>query len=222
MNNYKDCKDYKAEMKDYWNDRFSKEHMIWGKIPSKTAESALEIFKENKVKKIFIPGIGYGRNSKLFSTNGFISEGLEISETAVEIGKSYDPNSTFHKGSVLDMSFEQNKFDAIYCFNVLHLFREKERHQFIDKCFNVVRNGGVLYFSVFSEEEDSFGKGNQVENNTFESKPGRPVHYFTDTDLKNHFKKFKIVNSGLINDPENHGDGFHIHRLRFICLTVEK
>ncbi|WP_160644445.1 hypothetical protein [Chengkuizengella marina] len=48
--------------------------------PSKTAEIAKELFKRYEVKKILIPGGGYGRNSKLFSTSVFEVDAIEISK----------------------------------------------------------------------------------------------------------------------------------------------
>jgi len=62
-----------------------------------------------------------------------------------------------------------------------------------------------------------FGKGREVENNTFESKPGRQVHYFGKEDLRDHFQDFSIVKNRIIEDPENHGEqGPHSHILRYI------
>jgi ABC-type branched-subunit amino acid transport system substrate-binding protein len=86
-----------------------------------------------------------------------------------------------------------DKYDGIYCFNVLHLFCENDRKRFIKECANRAKRDGILFFTVFSEKEDSYGKGAETEKNTFESKPGRPVHYFTESDLKEHFKGMEIL-----------------------------
>ena len=58
-------------MKEYWQERYLKDGKIWGNAPSKTAEYALKLFREKNVKKILVPGAGYGRNSRLFSDNKF-------------------------------------------------------------------------------------------------------------------------------------------------------
>jgi hypothetical protein len=104
----------------------------------------------------------------------------------------------------------------------LHLFREKERQQLVNKCFNAIKNNGLLYFVVFSDKERSFGRGTQIEYNTFECKPDRPVHYFTEDDLKNHFIQADIIASGLIEDIENHKLSIHTRQLRYICTRVKK
>ena len=167
-------------MKEYWDKRFSDEGKIWGKKPSNTAEYALKLFKKHNIKTILIPGAGYGRNTRLFSNNGFFVQGIEISSVALEIAKNHDTKTNFYHGSVLDMPFNNQIYDAIYCFNTLHFFLERERKCFLKKCYSQLRKKGFIFFVVFSKKEKSFGNGRQLEENTFESKPGRPTHYFSE------------------------------------------
>lgn len=205
------------DMGAYWNGRFKDENMIWGEQASKTAEYALKLFSERIVKNILVPGAGYGRNTKLFSNNGYTVVGVEISDQALKLAKEYDKKTFFIHSSVLDARLENGSFDAIYCFNVLHLFRENERRQFMDKCHEWLQDGGYIFFTVFSTDEKSYRKGAEVEKNTFESKPGRPVHYFSDEDIIEHFHRFNIIETGLMEDHENHGEeGPHVHTLRYI------
>ncbi|MFX1276090.1 MAG: methyltransferase domain-containing protein [Promethearchaeota archaeon] len=209
--------DLENQMMEYWNKRFLLEGKIWGQEPSKSAFLALKLFKENNIRSILIPGAGYGRNSKLFSDNKFKVTGIEFSKNAYELSKEYDLNTQFINGNVLDMPLNEEKYDAIYCFNVLHLFLQKNRELFLKKCFYKLKKKGFIFFVVMSEKEKSFGKGKKIEPNTFESKPGRPVHYFTKKDLNEHFKNFQIIISGIIEDKENHGEiGQHVHILRYI------
>jgi cyclopropane fatty-acyl-phospholipid synthase-like methyltransferase len=172
------------------------------------------------VKKLLVPGSGYGRNTRLFSTSGFTVTGVELSFEACRIAMSFDPDTRVYNQSVLDMSFLHGRYDGIYCFNVLHLFREADRRRFIRQCDIRVKKGSPLFFTVFSEKEESYGKGGQIEENTFESKQGRPVHYFTDSNLKEHFKGMNIIETGIMEDQENHGEGPHTHILRYICVRT--
>ena len=209
--------DYLKNLEPYWTNRFKNENKIWGDNPSNTAYHAIELFQTLEINKILVPGSGYGRHTKLFSSSGYDVTGIEISLYACSIAKINDPKSMVLNGSVLDINFQNELFDAIYCFNLLHLFRGKERKKFVSKCYQELKINGICFFVVFSEEEESYGKGGEIEKNTFESKPGRPVHYFSKHDLQRHFKKFKIIEEGIIDDPEEHGDiGRHIHRLRYI------
>ena len=201
--------------KTYWDDRFGKEGKIWGDLQSSTAIYALELLRRDNVKKILIPGSGYGRNTKFFSASGFEVTGVEISTVAYELAQKHDPLTRFYNGSVLDMSFDASIYDAIYCFNVLHLFLEQGRRTFLRECANKLRDNGYMFFTVFSEREPDFGKGNQVEENTFETRPGRPAHYFTEDDLRKQFNDFEIAETGIMEDQEDHGGKPHTHILRY-------
>ena len=208
------------DKKEYWESRFAEEGKIWGESPSQSAHDALKLFLANNVKTVLVPGSGYGRNTKLFSASGLDVTGIEISETAYKMATQFDPCSKFYNGTVLDMSFDNRRYDAIYCFNVLHLFRQPERELLLNQCLGKLKKQGFMYFIVFSNEESTFGQGQETEPNTFESKPGRPVHYFTEADFRQHFDNFKIIDIGTIADPEDHGGHAHIHILRYIFVRL--
>jgi SAM-dependent methyltransferase len=207
-------------LKAYWDKRFAQEGMIWGETPSRTAEHALEVFRAHGVKSVLVPGSGYGRNTKLFSSAGMAVTGVEISEVAHHQALEFDPASHHVLGSVLDMPVD-GPFDAIYCFNVLHLFRKADRRLFVQECADRLIESGLAFFTVFSEKEASFGRGNEVEENTFESKPGRPVHYFTEADLRAELSAFNVIETGLAEDAEDHGEGPHVHLVRYAIGVME-
>lgn len=202
--------------KDYWDRRFEDEGKIWGDMPSRTAEHALSLFLDKGVRTVLIPGSGYGRNARIFSSAGCEVAGVEISPIACGMAHEHDPRTVFFEASALDMEFLIGDFDAVYCFNVLHLFPERERALLLRQCAAKLKEGGFLFFTVFSEEETGFGEGPEIEENTFESKPGRPAHYFTEEDLRDHFRELDILETGCMEEPEDHGDGPHVHALRYI------
>ena len=204
------------DKKTYWDKRFQDEGYVWGMSPSQTAGHAVEIFRRNGVKKILVPGSGYGRNTRLFSESGFDVTGIEISEIACEMAREYDPTTTHYQTSVTDMSGVDRSFDAIYCFNVLHLLEESERERFIQECNDKINVGGLLFFTAFSNYDPSRGRGKQLAENTFESRPGRPAHYFSEETFLRYFKNFAVLETGIVEDPENHGEGPHTHVLRYI------
>jgi len=194
-----------------------REGKIWGESPSKSAFYALKLFKKYKLKKILIPGSGYGRHTKLFSANNYKTVGIEISENAIKIAKKFDPKTTFINNSVMEMDIINEIFDAIYCYNVLHLFLTNKRQKFLKQCYYLLKTRGFVFFTVFSEVEPSYGRGKELENHTFESKPGRPTHYFFKEDLINHFNEFKIIETDTIEEQEDHGErGQHTHILRYL------
>jgi len=202
---------------EYWEKRFLDGGIIWGDKPSETAISALNLFKKHEVTKILVPGAGYGRNTKFFTDANLEVVGIEISESAINLAKSFNPKTQFIQGSVLEMPYNNEKYDGIYCCYVLHLFLKDNRISFLKNCYKKLKTKGFAFFVVFSDTDRSFGKGKRIEENTYESKPWRPVHYFTETDLKEHFKEYSVIETGLIEEAEDHGElGPHTHFLRYI------
>ncbi len=154
---------------NYWDNRYNNEGKIWGEKPSITAYHAQEIFQKAKVKSILVPGSGYGRHTRFFSNSGFEVTGIEISPVAINIARQFDTMSHFYNASVIDMSFEHKKYDAIYCFNVLHLFRENERKTFLKRCEEKINDDGLMFFTVFSA---SPFRQWTIANKLYPSKPG--------------------------------------------------
>ena len=68
-----------------------------------------------------------------------------------------------------------------------------------------------------SELETTLGKGIEIEPNTYEPRKGKSVHYFTESDLLEHFKGFQIIEIRIIEEPESHG-GNHVHKCRYIII----
>jgi SAM-dependent methyltransferase len=203
----------------YWDDRFGREGKIWGMTPSVTAVYACEHFRRQDVRSVLVPGAGYGRNALLFARAGFAVTGVEVSAEAIKLAEG--TGIDFVRGSFLDVPVMPRSFDAIYCYNVLHLFLEDDRKRFVAKCADALCEGGLAFFAVFSDAEASYGKGRMIEPGTYESKPGRPVHYFSEEDLARHFAGFEVLETSVIEDPEEHGEeGRHVHRVR--CLLARR
>lgn len=211
-------------MKEFWEQRFKKEGTVWSNHPSKSAFYAADYFQKYPVKNIMILGIGYGRNARPFIEKGYEVSGNDISDEAVRLLNHSDLKGKIKKmyiGSFLDIQIKDEKYDAIFSFNVLHLFKEKDRISIINKCKSMLNQSGLLFFTVMSEFDIDYGKGTEIEYNTFD-KRGKPVHFFTEPDIINHFKEFKILETKLIDEPEEHGDlGKHIHQCRIIIALHE-
>ncbi|WP_379153844.1 class I SAM-dependent methyltransferase [Paenibacillus sp. sgz5001063] len=200
---------------EYWSTRFAREGMIWGDRPSPSALQAKARFLEDGVQSVLIPGAGYGRNTKVFSPD-MDTYGIELSSAALELAAVWDSRTLFIKGSALEPQLDI-QVDAVYCFDVLHLFLAGGRRQFIAASLAQLRPGGLLYFTSFSDEDPNNGKGIMLEPGTYEYKEGKYAHFFSDTELREHFSAVDIVETGtfieLLPSP---GSGTHEYILRYI------
>lgn len=207
---------------EYWDTQFGENGCIWGEEPSIATNIALSIFKENKVNSILIPGVGYGRNSKLFTSGGFDVTGVEISSTACCLAQKYDPSLNLLNGSIFDVQLPKEEYDAVFCFDVLHLFLKEEREKFITKCGSIVKPDGFLFFTVLSDNDDYFGNGIEVEAATFEVKPEKLIHFFSKSDLEDSFDQFNKIQEGEILDSVSHAQhGQKEYRIRYICVQKQ-
>ncbi|WP_019911876.1 class I SAM-dependent methyltransferase [Paenibacillus sp. HW567] len=178
-------------MSEYWSDRFAREGMIWGDQPSPTALRAREWFVEQGVQSVLVPGAGYGRNTKVFSSD-FVTYGIELSGAALELAAEWDSKTQFTEGSALERQLDF-RVDAVYCYDVLHLFLAEERRSLITASLEQLRPGGLLYFTSFSDEDPNNGCGRQLEQGTYEYKEGKYAHFFSDADLRTHFAGTEII-----------------------------
>jgi SAM-dependent methyltransferase len=179
-------------MNDYWDVRFQNEGLMWGIEPSDVVVRCEQKFKENSVKDILIMGIGYGRNGKFFIENGYNVDGIELSEEAIKLGESFCPKIKFINASFLDINLNK-ECDAILCYSILHLFKEKDRKKIIGNCIKHCRNNGLILLSCFSVNDKTFGTGNKIEDNTYEIKSGKIVHFFTESEIINIDKNLEII-----------------------------
>ena len=101
-------------MTEFWEKSFKEKQTMWGFTPSESAIIAKDIFIENNIKDILIPGFGYGRNAKVFIENNINVTGIEISKTAIDLARQYGINSNVYHGSVADMPFENKLYEGIF------------------------------------------------------------------------------------------------------------
>jgi SAM-dependent methyltransferase len=188
-------------MEEYWESRFRNEGAMWKFEPSDSAIYALELFKLNNIKTILIPGFGYGRNAKLFYDAEFRVTGIEISASAIELAKVNGLECTVHHGSVTSMPFDNEKYGGIFCYALLHLLSKPQRRIFLDSCYNQLKPGGLMVFTVISKQSNIFGKGKQVSNDRFEIAKGINVYFYDQESAKKEFADFGIVESRDIEEP---------------------
>jgi SAM-dependent methyltransferase len=209
---------YDAEK--YWNVRFESEGEVWGKEPSLSAKLAAEVFKQYNVKTIMVLGCGYGRNCLYFAKLGFSVAGIDISPVGIKIAKRnaerYNLSVEYVIGDVLNVLPARRKYDGVFVHNLLHLFLKHNRIKLINGLKNSLKKSGILVVNVFSMNDPSFGKGIQIEENTFFEPDGHYSHYFTEKELLRCFSDLTPILVKEIEEIEEHGEkGLHKHKFLF-------
>ncbi|MFC0877450.1 class I SAM-dependent methyltransferase [Saccharicrinis sp. FJH2] len=192
-------------MNDFWESMFKKEKTTWGFEPSDSAIISKDFFLEKNAKEILIPGIGYGRNARIFCENGINITGIEISKTAIDLAKSTNKfNIKIHEGSVTDMPFDTSIYDGIFCYALIHLLNQNERRKFLKDCFLQLKPNGYMIFTVVSKKASMYGKGKQLSKDRFEVMKGVGVFFYDSTSVKREFGKYGLVEFSEIDEPIKH------------------
>jgi SAM-dependent methyltransferase len=180
----------KTDKSEFWESAFNEKHEMWGFEPSKSALLTRDFFAQKSVKNILIPGIGYGRNAQIFVDNGIAVTGIEISKTAIEMAeKHYGTDMIIHHGSVTDMPFDDNKYDGIFCYALIHLLDSNERAKLIRDCYHQLSENGYMVFTVISKDAHTYGQGKFVSKDRYEIFGGVKMFFYDIESIHAAFDK---------------------------------
>ena len=142
---------YNLNAKDFSRTRYK----IWNSV-----KSFLNSIDENSL--ILDAGCGNGKNM-LETKHNFI--GLDNSIQLLNIVKT-KTNNNLILGSITDIPFTDNYFDAIICIAVIHHIQlEKDRYKAIDELIRVCKIGGKILITVWQLENNNvYNNGIKLEN----------------------------------------------------------
>lgn len=185
-------------MTEFWEEAFKDKREMWGFNPAKSTVLTKNFFIEQRLKNVLIPGIGYGRNAQIFKNNGMTVTGIEISETAIELGKKHFGNEMkIYHGSVIDMPFDNKKYDGIYCYGLIYLLDKDERVKLIQDSYNQLTESGFMVFTAITKQAVTYGQGTELSKDRFEMFGGVKIFFYDSETIAEEFD-----NKGLFEITE--------------------
>ena len=191
-------------MTDFWEQAFKDKQEMWGLEPAKSTVLTNDFFVEHDIKNVLIPGIGYGRNAKLFIDNGMTVTGIEISKTAINLAQNHFGNELkIYHGSVTKMPFDDKLYDGIFCYGLIYLLDKDERTKLIQDCFNQLTDNGFMIFTAISKNAQTYGQGTQISKDRFEMFNGVKIFFYDKKSIEDEFEQFGLfeVNEVTENYP---------------------
>ena len=189
-------------MAEFWESSFIEKQTMWGFDPADAAITTAEMFKRNGLSKVLIPGFGYGRNAKIFIDNGLDVTGIEISSTAIELArKHYGDNLNVFHGSVGDMPFNQELYDGIFCYALIHLLNKRERTKFIKDCYNQLSTDGYMVIIAVSKGSPMYGKGIELSKDRFKTAHGVNLFLYDEESIEKEFGRYGLMEAKEISEP---------------------
>jgi SAM-dependent methyltransferase len=194
-------------MTEFWEASFIENQTMWGFEPADSAIMTKDFFLEKKVKDVLIPGIGYGRNAKVFMDNGMNGTGIEISKTAIELARRSGLEMSIFHGSVTDMPFENKYYDGIFSYALIHLLNEPDRKKFIKASYDQLKPGGYMVFTTISKGAPMYGKGTQLGKDYFEIMEGVKMFFYDSDSIKQDFGEYGLVEISEVVEPNKNAEG---------------
>jgi SAM-dependent methyltransferase len=128
-----------------------------------------------KEMKILDAGCGEGRNAVYFIQKGYQIFGIDPNEVAIQycrfLSKTLNPEFDEHRfqvGSLEEIPFHAESFDAVICSAVLHFAENVDNFwQMISEITRVLKPGGVFWFRMTTEFGGILGESKDLNNGKF-------------------------------------------------------
>ncbi|MGN6495654.1 MAG: class I SAM-dependent methyltransferase [Agriterribacter sp.] len=190
-------------MTEFWEEAFKDKQEMWGLSPTNSAIATAEMFQSKGLKEILIPGIGYGRNAQAFWSKGMKVTGIEISKTAIQLAKKhYGAALKIYHGSVTNMPFDNERYEGIFSYALIHLLNENERTTFIKNCYDQLCDNGYMVFTAISKKAQTYGQGTLVSKDRYEQSGGVKIFFYDEISIQNEFGNFGFMEATEV--PESH------------------
>mgnify|MGYP000854759067 CR=1 FL=1 len=207
-------------MKTYWEHLHSQPRFR-PKYPTElVVQFVFRNFRRDGSQKVLDLGCGAGRHVVFMARENIDAYGVDLSSEGIEHAKKsleeQGLSAILKQGSVSEIPFGDEMFDGIICYGVLYYCKIEEIKKAISEIRRVLKAGGKGLVVVRSTEDYRFGKGTEIEKNTFiiseedENKSAfhennMSMHFFTDEELKDLFSVFSSVTIDKIIQTHNNG-----------------
>ncbi len=146
--------------------------------------------------KVLELGCGDGKTlaALVNADSNFKVTGIDISPTAVQLAKEkIGSKAKLIVGNVCDLPFKANYFDAVIAIHVFDHLTNNKRKKAVKEAKRVLKKKGLFLFEGFSTADFRFGKGIEVEANTFRRANNVWYHYFSVDEAKKLFGELKLI-----------------------------
>lgn len=106
-------------------------------------------------KKILDIGCAHGRESKYLYENGFNVTGIDFNPGFIDLAKHNCPNCVFEIMDMRELNFSKDSFDGIWASTSFLHIPKNEALKTLKGFRNVLKEGGVMYLSVFEGNFDN-------------------------------------------------------------------
>ena len=137
------------KVKNWFDDTYQKKRFAYLR-PEEAYEIFVSLLNPIKGDKLLDVACGPGLLLKRATAKGINSVGIDISETAIRLSKSFVPNATTLLGNADNLPFPEQGFDFVTCIGSLERFLNTEKS--LNEMKRVSKTGARFCFMVRNSE----------------------------------------------------------------------
>ncbi|MEI8103979.1 MAG: class I SAM-dependent methyltransferase [Candidatus Moraniibacteriota bacterium] len=184
--------------------RRNEAYWVREEIPENVKTFAKNVERKFPKGKLLDLGCGNGWLSFYFAQQGFVVSGIDSSKEAVRLARTAQKQLSekrviFTVGDVLELPYKEKSFDIIFDKGLFHHLPQLEWGQYKRGLLKVLKQGGLFYLSVFSDQSVKRGFSPKQSGRLWHrSKDSIGYwnydHFFTEALLRKIFRRgFEIV-----------------------------
>lgn len=182
-----------------WDEQWTETKTIekWLK-PNEMVVQLARTLKAQGFNKAFDLGCGVGRHVIFLAREGYEVYASDFSESAVRYCQAWLRReglaATIVQKDMTEISYPDGFFDLMIAYNVIYHTTFNGMKELVQTIRGKLRPGGHFFVTLKSTEGWLYGKGVEIEKNTF-LRPGKgvPVHFSTEDEIETLFGDFELV-----------------------------
>lgn len=174
-------------MKEFWNERYSREEYVYGKDPNDYLKAKLI---DEKPGKILFPAEGEGRNAVFAAKQGWEVSAFDLStegrKKALKLAEAESVDINYKVSDLQNLSFKPGEFNAIAL--IFAHFSPRERKEFFSKIPAYLKEGGKVIFEGFASKHSEYQESNPAIGG-----PKDPKMFFSEEEVREAFQKLQFL-----------------------------
>lgn len=183
---------------------YQKGGLAWATIEGGVLPQFIEFLKSNKfsTKCVLEIGCGIGKYLVLLKKLGFLTVGIDSSETAIKMTKKIlKDNSDIKMENMFEYNIPYNKYDLIISIFAIHHGYKRQVEKAISRISEALMPGGKIFITLpdyeSSKNWDTFKNNKDLGNGTFAPlsgpEKGLPHSFYTKQEVEELFTNFTDI-----------------------------
>ncbi|MBD3284824.1 hypothetical protein GF359_00600 [candidate division WOR-3 bacterium] len=174
-------------------------------------ENLLTFLEIQGVRTVLQIGAESGESVEIFSSKGFDVTVFSLdSGRSAEISNKLDEKNLKANLINIPSQIKISYYDFALAYNNIYKRTHQELRDRLTVFLAYLKEDGFFYLTLASTRNSNYGKGKEVEKNTYES-GGKITHYCDAVEIVNLFRHVEIID--LRNEEQEEPGSFHWHVL---------